>query len=45
MPNNKERPLNKKKTIVEEERELKEKAKEIANNFVHTKPIKYLIKK
>jgi len=45
MSNKKERPLNKKKTIVEEERELKEKAKEIASNFVHTKPIKYSIKK
>lgn len=36
--------LNKSETIFEYEARLKNEAAEIAKNFVHTKPIKYLLK-
>ena len=38
------RPLNKSETIFEAEHKLREKAKEISKNFVHTKPTKFLLK-
>lgn len=38
------RPLDKSETIWETEARLKKEAKEIAKNFVHTKPVKFLIK-
>lgn len=45
-PINKRRkkPLDKNETIFEEEARLKLEAKEIAKNFKHVKPIKYLLK-
>lgn len=36
--------LEKTETIFEYEARLKREAKEISANFVHTKPIKYLLK-
>jgi len=47
MPRNKkpqQLPLEKRETIAETEYRLKREAREMANNFKHTKPIKYLLK-
>lgn len=47
MPRNKKLPKlppEKRETIQETEARLKREAREIAKTFVHTKPIKYLIK-
>jgi hypothetical protein len=47
MPRNKKPhrlPLEKRETIVETEYRLKQEAREISKKFIHTKPVKYLIK-
>ncbi|REH00289.1 hypothetical protein C8P67_103265 [Flavobacterium aquicola] len=38
------KPLDKSESIFEYEARLKKEAIEIAKNFVHTKPVKYLLK-
>ena len=38
------RPIDKSETIWETDARLKKEAKEISKNFIHTKPIKYLLK-
>ncbi len=47
MPRNKKPhrlPLEKRETLAETEYRLRQEAREIAKQFKHTKPIKYLLK-
>lgn len=44
MPQNKRKVKFKPESIFETEYRLKREAKKIAANFIHTKPVKYLIK-
>lgn len=38
------RPTQKAESIFDTEKRLQQKAKEISQNFIHTKPVKYLLK-
>lgn len=47
MPRNKkphQLPVEKRETLAETEYRLRQEAREISKKFIHTKPVKYLIK-